>query len=43
MLTKRSLIGSRVRAFMQEIFLGSVSHNIARNASVSVLLVPALR
>jgi nucleotide-binding universal stress UspA family protein len=37
------VMGSQGRGFIQEIFLGSVSHNIARNASVSVLLIPALR
>jgi len=37
------VMGSQGRGFIQEVFLGSVSHNIARNASVSVLLIPALR
>jgi len=37
------VMGSQGRGFIQEIFLGSVSHNIARDASVSVLLIPALR
>lgn len=37
------VMGSQGRGFIQEVFLGSVSHNIARNAPVSVLLVPALR
>jgi len=37
------VMGSQGRGFIQEIFLGSVSHNIARNASVSVLMIPALR
>lgn len=37
------VMGSQGRGFIPEIFLGSVSHNIARNAGVSVLLIPALR
>ena len=37
------VMGSQGRGFIQEIFLGSVSHNVARNAPVSVLLIPALR
>jgi len=38
-----AVLGSQGRGFIKEVFLGSVSHNIVRNASVSVLLVPALR
>ena len=37
------VVGSQGRGFIREIFLGSVSHNIARNAGVSVLLIPAIR
>jgi nucleotide-binding universal stress UspA family protein len=37
------VMGSQGRGFIPEIFLGSVSHNIARHAPVPVLLVPALR
>lgn len=37
------VMGSQGRGFIQEIYLGSVSHNIARHAPVSVLLVPAKR
>lgn len=37
------IMGSQGRGFIKEIFLGSVSHHIAREAKVSVLLVPALR
>jgi len=37
------VMGSQGRGFIKEIFLGSVSHNIARQASIPVLLVPALR
>jgi len=37
------VMGSQGRGFIKEVFLGSVSHNIARNSSTSVLLVPALR
>ncbi len=38
-----AVMGSQGRGFIQEVFLGSVSHNIARNAPVSILLIPALR
>ncbi|MHB8087376.1 MAG: universal stress protein [Anaerolineaceae bacterium] len=37
------VMGSQGRGFIREIFLGSVSHNIARYAGVSVLLIPAIR
>ncbi len=37
------IMGSQGRGFIKEVFLGSVSHNIARNAPTSVLLVPAIR
>lgn len=35
------VMGSQGRGFVEEIFLGSVSHNVVRHAKVSVLLVPA--
>jgi len=37
------VMGSQGRGFAKEIFLGSVSHNIARNTPISLLLIPALR
>lgn len=37
------VMGSQGRGFVEEIFVGSVSHNVVRNANISVLLVPALR
>lgn len=37
------VMGSQGRGFIKEVFLGSVSHHIAREAATSVLLVPALR
>ncbi|KAF1085252.1 Universal stress protein [Sporotomaculum syntrophicum] len=37
------LMGSQGRGFVKELFLGSVSHNIVRQADASVLLIPALR
>jgi nucleotide-binding universal stress UspA family protein len=37
------IMGSQGRGFIKELFLGSVSHNVARSADMSVLLVPALR
>ncbi len=37
------LMGSQGRGFIKELFLGSVSHNIARSAEISVLLIPAVR
>jgi hypothetical protein len=38
-----ALMGSQGRGYIREIFLGSVSHNIARYAGVSVLLISAIR
>lgn len=35
------VMGSQGRGFVQELFLGSVSHNIARHSDASVLLIPA--
>lgn len=37
------VMGSQGRGFIEEIFVGSVSHNVVRNANTSVLLIPALR
>lgn len=37
------VMGSQGRGFIQEAFLGSVSHHVARHASAPVLLIPALR
>lgn len=37
------VMGSQGRGFIKEVFLGSVSHNIARQAQISMLLVPAVR
>ena len=37
------VMGSQGRGFFSEVFLGTVSHNIARHAPVPVLLIPALR
>lgn len=37
------VMGSQGRGFIREIFLGGVSHNVARHAGVSVLLIPAIR
>lgn len=37
------LMGSQGRGYISEVFLGSVSHNVARLAPASVLLVPAIR
>ena len=37
------VMGSQGRGFVEEIFIGSVSHNVVRNANISVILVPALR
>ena len=37
------VMGSQGRGFVEELFLGSVSHNVARHSSASVLLVPAKR
>ena len=38
-----TVMGSQGRGFINEIYLGSVSHNIARHSSASVLLIPAAR
>ncbi len=35
------VMGSQGRGFVQELFLGSVSHNVARHSDASVLLIPA--
>jgi nucleotide-binding universal stress UspA family protein len=37
------VMGSQGKGFVSQMFLGSVSHNIARHAGVSVLLIPAIR
>ena len=37
------VMGSQGRGFIRDVFLGSVSHNIARQAKASVLLIPARR
>lgn len=37
------VMGSQGRGFINELFIGSVSHNVARSSDVSVLLIPALR
>jgi len=37
------VMGSQGRGFIEEVFLGSVAHNVARNAPLPVLLIPALR
>jgi nucleotide-binding universal stress UspA family protein len=37
------VLGSQGKGYIREIFLGSVSHNIARHAGVSLLLIPAVR
>jgi len=37
------LMGSQGRGFIRELYLGSVSHHVARRASTSVLLIPARR
>lgn len=37
------VMGSQGRGFVPELFLGSVSHQVARHASAPVLLVPAAR
>jgi nucleotide-binding universal stress UspA family protein len=38
-----AVMGSQGRGFIREIFLGSVSHNVARHAPLPTLLIPALR
>lgn len=37
------LMGSQGRGFVEELFLGSVSHNVARQSDVAVMLIPAER
>lgn len=37
------VMGSQGRGLAKEVFLGSVSCNIARNAPISILLIPAVR
>lgn len=37
------VMGSQGRGFIKEIYLGSVSHNIARHSEASVFLIPAKR
>ena len=37
------VMGSQGRGFSEELFLGSVSHNVVRHAPIPALLVPALR
>jgi len=37
------VMGSQGKGYVREIFLGSVSHNMARHAGVSLLLIPAVR
>ncbi len=38
-----TVMGNQGRGFVAEMFLGSVSHNIARNAPTPTLLIPAVR
>ncbi|MEI8199817.1 MAG: universal stress protein [Eubacteriales bacterium] len=35
------VMGSQGRGYVKELFIGSVSHNVARHAEASVLLIPA--
>lgn len=37
------VMGSQGRGFIEEVFLGSVSHNVARHADTNVMLIPARR
>lgn len=37
------VMGSQGRGFIEEIYLGSVSHNVVRHSAASVLLIPAKR
>jgi nucleotide-binding universal stress UspA family protein len=37
------VMGGQGRGFIKEVFLGSVAHNVVRNAPLPVLLVPAFR
>lgn len=36
------VMGSQGRGFVEEVFLGSVSHNVVRQSGASVLLIPAV-
>lgn len=38
-----TVMGSQGRGFIKELFLGSVSHSVARHADSSVLLIPPVR
>ncbi|OJF92191.1 universal stress protein [Alkalibacterium sp. 20] len=40
---KLVVLGSQGRGFVKQLFLGSVSNNVARRSSSSVLLIPAFR
>jgi nucleotide-binding universal stress UspA family protein len=37
------VMGGQGRGFIEEVFLGSVAHNVVRHAPIPVLLIPALR
>ncbi|MBI4856523.1 MAG: universal stress protein [Acetobacterium woodii] len=37
------VMGTQGRGFIKEIFMGSVSHNIVRHSSSSILLIPGMR
>lgn len=37
------VMGSQGRGIIEEIYLGSVSHNVVRHSAASVLLIPAKR
>jgi nucleotide-binding universal stress UspA family protein len=37
------VMGSQGRGYLAELFLGSVSHAVARHSEVPVLLIPAIR
>lgn len=37
------VMGSQGRGFLNEVFLGSVSHQVARHSSASMLIIPANR
>jgi nucleotide-binding universal stress UspA family protein len=37
------VMGSQGRGFVEELFLGSVSHNVARHSRAPVLLIPSRR
>ncbi|MGQ9476544.1 MAG: universal stress protein [Actinomycetota bacterium] len=37
------VMGSQGRGFIKEVFLGSVSHNVARSSDAPVLLIPSVR